>query len=73
MSFRQQKKANLGYVRAGGDVDEVFFMVGVEGIRPGEIQQRRINLLKVPRVGEFDNVVVDGRVRGGLLADRSVI
>ena len=49
----QQEQADLRDVRAGRDVDEVVLASGVERVRAGEVVERAVDLLEVPRVGRF--------------------
>ena len=65
--FGQQEQADLCDVRAGGDVNEILFRLGVERVGPGEIVQRRVDLLEVPGVFHRDQVGAHlglGRDRG---------
>ena len=38
------------------DVHEVFLAIRLEGIAAGEISQRAIDLLEIPRIIELDDV-----------------
>ena len=46
----QEEQADLRDVRPGRDVDEVVLGLGVERVGAGEVVQRAIHLLEVPRV-----------------------
>ena len=37
-------------MRAGGDVDEILFAIGIKSVLGGEIEKRGINLFEIPRV-----------------------
>ena len=46
--FGEQEETDLRDVRAGGDVDEVFLAVGLEGIAAREVRQRAVDLFESP-------------------------
>lgn len=58
----QQEHADLEDVTAGGDVDQIVFVLGVEGVLAGPVVHRPENLFKVPRVTELDFVEADLRL-----------
>lgn len=68
VGFGEEEEADLGDVGAGGDVDEVVFGIGVEGVGAGEVEEGGVDFLEVPGVGEFDAVGADVG-GGGDLAD----
>ena len=63
MRLGEQKQADLRNVRAGGDVDEVIFLVRVEAIPAGEVEQRGEDRFKIPRVLKIDPVRRHRRLR----------
>ena len=48
----EQKPADLRDMAAGGDVDQVVLVLGIERVGTREIVQRRIHLLEVPGVAQ---------------------
>ena len=69
----EQEQADLGHVRAGGDVHAVVLGLGVEGVGGGEVVQLPEDRLEVPGPLHRDLVQADlglrghpGHVRGGL-------
>ena len=76
MGFGEEEEADLGDVGAGGDVDEVVFFFGVEGVAAGKVVECGVDLLEVPGVLEVDEVGADdgfggdgGDVGGDLLGE----
>ena len=50
LGLDQQEQADLGRVRACGDMHEAVFLIPIDGSRARPIVERRIHLGKVPRV-----------------------
>ncbi len=63
----EQEPADLRDMRAGGDVDEIVLLLGIEGIGAGEIPQLRINLAEIPGVAHADQMPPDLGCRRNLL------
>lgn len=58
-AFGEEKETNLGHVSSGGDVDEVVFLIDIEGIISGELEERFKDFFEVPWVAWFEVMHAD--------------
>ena len=60
----QQEEADLRYVRAGGDMHQVFLPLRLEGVAARELVQRAIHFLEIPGILKLDRRQAHLRFRG---------
>ena len=57
--FGEKEETDLRDMRSGGDVDEVILALGVEFVFAGELVERAVNILEIPRIFEIDEGLAD--------------